>query len=150
MTITDPVSILLADERTPARAGLRRALEHHGFEVVAEAANVPEALSLAIEHEPQVCLLEVDLPGDAILAVEDLRYELPLTKAGADGYLLKTTAPDRLSAALRALVRGEIVLPRALTAALVVELRKQDPESEGGGRRRRRRGPRFLERRLGR
>jgi DNA-binding NarL/FixJ family response regulator len=165
-TAIGAVSVLLADERTAVRARTRYALERHGFAVVAEARDATAAVALALEYEPQVCLIEVDLPGGAIDAVEEIRSELPLTKiamltasqaqgdvvrslcAGANGYLLKNAAPDRMSAALRALVRGEIVLPRSLTEALVVELRKQDVRRrlDAAGARRRFM-PAFMERR---
>ncbi len=136
--------VLLADRRADARAGMRAALEHHGFEVIAEAKDAAHAVALALAHEPQLCLLEMDLPGGALAALREIRAELPRTSvamlttsraegdvvralsAGANGYMLKSAAPDRLAAALRALLRGEVVVPRALTEALVVELRKQE------------------------
>jgi DNA-binding NarL/FixJ family response regulator len=165
----DGATILLADNRDAVLAAMRRALEHHGFRVLGCARDSAELVALALQHQPQICLVEVDLPGDGIDAVREIRFELPRTRiamltasvaegdviralrAGADGYLLKNVAPDRLVAALAALTRGEIVLPRALTGALVAELRK-DPGAVSS-RRRRRRGPvlrtrRFLTRYL--
>jgi DNA-binding NarL/FixJ family response regulator len=139
-----PVSIVIADHRRSSRIGTARALAHHGFEVLSEAGAAGELLTLVFQHRPDVCLLEIDLPGDPIAAIAEIHSELPRTqiavltgsradgdvtralRAGANGYLLKTMAPDRLSVAISALFREEIVLPRALTGALVAELRKSD------------------------
>jgi DNA-binding NarL/FixJ family response regulator len=138
------VSVMLADDRTAIRAGMSRALEHHGFDVVATAIDAESALAAAQRYEPKLCLLEIDLPGGSAEAIAAIRRALPGTRiavltasrdgqdvvdalrAGADGYLMKTIAPDRLSVALAALMRGEIVLPRSLTAALVSELRRPE------------------------
>jgi NarL family two-component system response regulator LiaR len=135
-------TIVIADRRPSSRAATGDALGRHGFETLAHAGSADEAVALSVEHQPQAVLLDVDLPGDPIEAIEEIRQEVPRARiavltgsqaegdvvrtirAGADGYILKTNAPDRIAAALRALIRGEIVLPRALTSALVAELRK--------------------------
>jgi DNA-binding NarL/FixJ family response regulator len=144
-----PVSttVLLADAQTRTRTAMKIALEHHGFVVVAEADSADEAVAAAFEHRPQVCLLDVGMPGDAIHAIGRISARLPGTKiailttatsegalidaitAGADGYLLKGTAPDRLTVALNALLLGEATLPRALTGSLVRELRGRGPST---------------------
>jgi DNA-binding NarL/FixJ family response regulator len=146
-------TIVLADRRAAVRAATRQALERHGFETLGQAGSADEAVALSREHQPQAVLLEMDLPGSTLSAIEEIKVELPRVRvavltgsqaegdvvrtirAGADGYILKASAPDRIAAALRALIRGEIVLPRSLTGALVAELRKS-PGAEARGRRR--------------
>jgi DNA-binding NarL/FixJ family response regulator len=136
------VTVLLACDSVPGRAGVRHGLERHGFSIVAEAEDVTEAFEAARRYRPQVCLLDVDMPGGGGIAAADwINAELPATRiailsaqprpdqlrdailAGADGYLPRSTAPDRLTAALNSLVNGEVVLPPALTGELVREFR---------------------------
>ncbi len=133
--------MVLGDHDTRARAAIRAALEHHGFSVVAEVDDADEAVAAARRHHPSLCLLDVDMPGGGIDAAQRINSELPQTKlamlsgstgrdhvreairAGADGFLLRSTAPDRLTAALNGLIKGEAALPRALTGRLVQDLR---------------------------
>ncbi len=133
---------MLADDHDLFRSEIRDALEEHGFLVVAEAADASEAVAAALRHRPEVCLLDVDMPGGGVSAAGRIRTRLPDTKvamlsgsgrddelfaairAGADGYLPKSTTPDRLGIALTALLHGEAALPRELTIRLVTELRK--------------------------
>jgi DNA-binding NarL/FixJ family response regulator len=138
----EAVTVVLADQDEPTRLGLREALEAHGFAVVAEAADAAQAIGAALRYRPSVCLLEMSMPGGGVVAAAQIGPELPDTRiamlattssgegdvlealhAGADGYLLKETDPDRMETALRALLRGEAVVPRSLTARLVFELR---------------------------
>jgi DNA-binding NarL/FixJ family response regulator len=136
-----PVTVLIADENRPSLEGYRAALEHHGFSVVAEATDATQAIAAAVRFRPHVCLLELDLPGNGLAAIESIHAELPATRiatlarsssddavidairAGADGCVLRTTAPDRVAVALGALADGEAALPRSITAKLVTELR---------------------------
>lgn len=135
--------ILLADDHAAARVGMRRAIEPHGIRVVAEAANAAEALALAHQVRPHVCVVAVGLPGNGIEAVRLIKQALPQTKlvvsavaardeemfgalrAGADGYLLMTMSPSRLGYALRGVARGEAALPRTMTARLILEFRER-------------------------
>jgi CheY-like chemotaxis protein len=131
---------------------MRYALERHGFSVVAEVDSADEAFAAALFYVPQMCLMDSGLPGGAIAAADDIHSALSGTKiamlsstpyagalyeavrAGADGYLLRRTAPDRLAAALHAMLQGEAALPRALTGALLRELRNgaSAPGRNGG------------------
>ena len=150
MTAADqPLRVLVADDHAPTRAGVRAALEEGGFEVCAEAASGPAAVEAALRCDPDVCLLDVNMPGgNGIEAAADIAEALPnvqivmLTvsrddddlfdalRAGASGYLLKDTDPDRLPHALRGVLSGEAALPRQLVARLIEEFRER-------GRRRR-------------
>jgi DNA-binding NarL/FixJ family response regulator len=115
--------------------------------VVAEAATAEEAVAAALTHHPDVCVLEVGLPGSGIRAVRQISAALPATKivmlsaserdedlfgslrAGADGYLVKTVSVSWLPDAIRGVVRGEAALSREMAARLIREFR------EGGQRR---------------
>jgi DNA-binding NarL/FixJ family response regulator len=136
-----PYEIVLAEDDPSTLAVVRHALENDGFRVVAEARDAADAVAAVLHHRPDVCLLEVDLPGDGIMASQLIWSKLPDARiamlasslaeddvlrainAGADGYLLKSTAQGRLASALRAVARGETALPRMLTARFVDQMR---------------------------
>jgi DNA-binding NarL/FixJ family response regulator len=137
----DRISVLLADDHAAVRAGIRLALAGEGFTVVAEAADGPEAVAMALEAKPDIALLDVNMPGSGIKAAEEIVQALPATtvvmltvsrddddlfaalRAGASGYLLKDTDPERLPFALRGVLEGEAALPRGLVARLIEEFR---------------------------
>jgi DNA-binding NarL/FixJ family response regulator len=122
---------------------VRRALESGGFTVCAEAADAEEAIYAALQERPDVCLLDIAMPGSGISAAEAISAEVPevaivmLTvsrsdedlfaalRAGASGYLLKDIDPDRLPYALLGVLEGEAALPRDLVALLVDEFRRR-------------------------
>lgn len=131
--------MLLADDHPPTRAGVRGALEGHGFRVVAEVGTADAAVETALRERPDVCLLDINMPGNGIAAAAGIASELPdaaivmLTvsrddsdlfdalRAGASGYLLKDTDPARLPHALRGVLEGEAALPRTLVARVIDE-----------------------------
>jgi DNA-binding NarL/FixJ family response regulator len=144
-----PARVLIADDHAPTRSGVRQSLEAGGFTVCAEAADGEEAIKLARQERPDVCLLDISMPGGGgIKAATIISEEMPETaivmltafagddelfdslKAGAAGYLLKETDPNRLPFALRGILDGEAAVPRRLVARLIDEFRSQ-------GRRRR-------------
>jgi DNA-binding NarL/FixJ family response regulator len=155
--------VLLADDHAPTRAGVRNALEAGGFDVIGEAADGESAVEMALETQPDVCLLDISMPGGGgIKAASSITEQLPDTavvmltafagddelfdslRAGAAGYLLKETDPNRLPFALRGILEGEAAVPRRLVARLIDEFRSQ-------GRRRRvpvvgKRGPELTSR----
>jgi DNA-binding NarL/FixJ family response regulator len=145
------IRVLVADDHPPTRAGVRAALEQQGtFTVCAEAPDGDGAVEAARRERPDVCLLDIHMPGDGIRAAETISRELPDTavvmltvsradedlfdalRAGASGYLLKDIDPARLPHALQGVLDGEAALPRRLVALLIEEFRE---------RRRRRRIP---------
>jgi DNA-binding NarL/FixJ family response regulator len=125
--MTEPIRVLVADDHMIVRTGIRHVLESEaGFEVVGEAANGSEALSLAAKLRPDVVVLDISMPGESglqlaaqlrdsspeprvlILSMHDnAEYVLESVRAGADGYLLKDTAATELRNAIRAVCRGE-------------------------------------------
>jgi DNA-binding NarL/FixJ family response regulator len=139
--LSDDLTVVVADDQVVTRICVRGALEAGGLRVVAEASTAAEAVSAALAQRPDVCLLAVDIEGGGIVAAEKISHALPHTKivmltgverddelfealrAGADGFLLRTTSAERLPHALRGVVEGEAALPRALTARLIAEFR---------------------------
>jgi DNA-binding NarL/FixJ family response regulator len=133
--------VLVADDHPPTRAGVRSVLERDGFVICAEASSAQEAVDEALREVPDICLLDIHMPGSGIAAAAAITAALPhvavvmLTvsdddadlfdalQAGAAGYLLKNTNPARLPSALRGLMNGEAVLPRPLVAKLIAEFR---------------------------
>jgi DNA-binding NarL/FixJ family response regulator len=144
--------VLVADDHAPTRLGVRLALEGSEFEVVGEAATGPDAVTLARDLSPDVCLLDVNMPGNGIAAARDIARDLPgstvvmltvshddvdlfdAVRAGARGYLLKDIDPDRLAHALRGVLDGEAALPRGLVTRLMAEFRERDDRRVGVGR----------------
>jgi DNA-binding NarL/FixJ family response regulator len=136
-----PLRVLIADDHPPTRAGVRAALEESGCEICAEVANAADAVNAAIATEPDVCMLDIDMPGNGLRAVAGIAGRLPGTpivmltvsrrsedlfdalRAGASGYLLKDMDPGQIGPALKAVVAGEAAIPGDLTARLVEELR---------------------------
>ena len=120
---------------------MRRTLVDAGFEVVAEAADSPGAVEAAERERPDLCLLDVHMPGGGIRAAGEILERLPDTavvmltvsrndedlfdalRAGAAGYLLKDTDPERLPHALRGVLAGEAAVPRTLVARVIDEFR---------------------------
>jgi DNA-binding NarL/FixJ family response regulator len=148
------VRVLIADDHPPTRAGVRLALEADGqFSICAEAANGPAAVEAAREHQPDVALLDIHMPGHGITAAQEISAACPSTavvmltvsrddadlfaalRAGARGYLLKDIDPDRLPHALDGVLAGEAALPRGLVARLIEEFRTRDTSGD------RRQGP---------
>jgi DNA-binding NarL/FixJ family response regulator len=135
--------VLIADDHPPTRAGVRLALERAGFTICGEAWTADAAIDLAMREKPDVCLLDIHMPGSGIAAASAIADRVPKTsivmltvsqedqdlfdalKAGAAGYLLKTTDPNRLPHALEGVLRGEAALPRSLVMRVVAEFRRR-------------------------
>jgi DNA-binding NarL/FixJ family response regulator len=138
------LTVLIADDHAPTRAGVRVALGDDGFAVVAETGRADVAVDLAVNERPDVCLLDVHMPGSGIAAAARITEQLPGTvvvmltvsrddddlfaalRAGATGYLLKDMDPGRLAPALRGVLAGEAALPRTLVARVVQEFRSAE------------------------
>ena len=148
--MSDRPRALIADGHAAARIGVRLSLEQGGFDVCGEAADAAELVELALRHRPDICVLDVAMPGGGIAAVETIARGLPETRiavltgsadegdlfaavsAGANGYLLKDTDPDRLPLALRGVLAGDAALPRALMLRIIDEFRERTPSAGAG------------------
>ena len=138
-----PVRVLLVDDQALVRAGFRLVLEQDaGIEIVGEAADGAEAVTLARRHRPDVVLMDIRMPimdGIAamreILAEHDTRvvmlttYELDdyitdALLAGASGFLLKDVEPDDLRRAVRTVAAGDALLSPSVTRRVLGTLRK--------------------------
>jgi two-component system, NarL family, nitrate/nitrite response regulator NarL len=126
--VTTPMTVLVADDHAPTRAGVRSSLEADGFVVCAEASDARGAVEASVRERPDVCLLDIRMPGSGIAAAASISAKVPETaivmltvshdesdffdalRAGAAGYLLKDTDPRLLPQLLRAVVAGEGVL----------------------------------------
>jgi DNA-binding NarL/FixJ family response regulator len=132
------IRILLADDHELMRAGFRMILQHEDdLEIVAEAADGAQAVSLARELRPDVVLMDVQMPGlDGLAATkrvvdscdcavlilttfdrEDYLFEA--LRAGASGFLLKNSSPEDLISAVRIVARGDAMLAPELTRRLL-------------------------------
>ena len=135
-------TILVADDHPLVRLSVREDLERGGFLVCAEAGTAREAIDAAVREDPDVCLLDISMPGGGLLAAAQILARLPKTKvvmltastseedfieavrAGASGYLLKDDDPARLEFALRDVLSGVPAFPRRLTRPLVDAARR--------------------------
>lgn len=143
MEVTEPLRVVIADDHPPTRAGVQQAIELDGCTVVAAVADARKAIDAVEEHQPDVCLLDIHMPGNGIAAAREITRRHPdiavvmLTasrddddlfealRAGASGYLLKDMDPDRLAAALRGVLAGEAALPRTLVAKVMAEFQSR-------------------------
>lgn len=144
------IRILIVDDHSVVRQGLRMFLAlDPDFDVVAEAADGAEALRLVRELQPDVVLMDLIMPVmDGIAATRAIREGFPDTevvaltsvledasvvgaiRAGAIGYLLKTTEADELRRAIRAASDGQVQLSPEAATRLMREVRAPDsPES---------------------
>lgn len=141
--------VVIADDHPATRAGIRFALSPGGIEVVAEVASADAAVAAVDEFQPDVALIDINMPGDGISAVErisrnhpdvacviltaseDDRHLFKALRAGASGYVLKDTDLDRLPLALEAVLKGESVLPRSLVMRVATEFEHDRPVIAG-------------------
>jgi two-component system response regulator DevR len=141
---TPRLRLLVVDDHEVVRQGLVAMLDRReGFEVVAEAGTVAEAIAKARRYEPDIVILDVRLPdGSGVEACREIRADRPATKivmltsypdeeavlsaivAGASGYLLKQIRARDLVSALEAVGRGESLLDPAVTEKVLERVRR--------------------------
>jgi DNA-binding NarL/FixJ family response regulator len=144
-----PITILIVDDHPVVRDGLRGIFTgDERFEVVGEAANGAEAITLAQAHRPDVVLMDLRMPEvDGVTAISELvrrkvpsrilvltTYDtdsdvLPAIEAGATGYLLKDAPRDELFRAVEAAARGQAVLSPAVATRLMGQMRAPATEN---------------------
>lgn len=145
------IRILLADDQPLIRSGIRALLEaEDDIEVVGEAADGRQAVALAIEHRPDITLVDIQMPvldglGATRQIVADTRlagvrvviltnfgldeYIFAALRAGASGFLLKDTQPAELLQALRVVTGGDALLSPAVTRRLISEFVARPPDA---------------------
>ena len=149
--------LLIADDHALVREGLRTVLSgEDGIEVIAEANDGQQALTLCRELRPDLVLMDVRMPlMDGLEATRKIKQEMPKTsvmmvtmrenpdylfeavKAGAAGYVLKDASGERLLSAVRRTLEGESPLNQELAMRLLVSLARESggssEEGTGGG-----------------
>jgi len=138
------IRVLLADDHSIVRAGLRRIVEESGdMTVIAEAADGRAAIQQVQKHRPDVAVIDISMPGlDGLEVISQLRRqyaELPLLvltmhqegqyvvraiEAGAMGYLTKQSAPEQLVSAIRKVLAGHRYLTDEAAEALALRVAK--------------------------
>ena len=130
------VRVLIADDHTMVREGLRWALEHAGLDVVGEAADGEEAVDMAEQHHPDVVLMDLSLPVlSGAAATKRIRALMPNTSvlvlsmlsddtavssaldAGAGGYLVKDCTTTEIVDAVNRVAGGERVIAPSVAGA---------------------------------
>lgn len=141
-----PITVLIADDHAPTRADLRSILEEDGrFRVCDAVPDAPAAVAAAESHRPDLCLLDIRMPGNGISACWEIAARFPQTRivmltvssddrdlfaalrAGAVGYLLKDIDSGLVGDALADVWGGEAALPGNLVARVVAEFRDPAP-----------------------
>jgi DNA-binding NarL/FixJ family response regulator len=138
------IRVVLADDHAGIRSQVRMAIEAGGCVVCAEGATADEAIRLTVEHQPDVVLLDIHMPGNGIYAAQQINRQRPQTaivmltqskddddifdslRAGAAGYLLKDADPGSLPGALRGVLAGEAAMPASLVTRILQEFRRPE------------------------
>jgi len=148
------IRVLLADDETLVRTGMRMILEAEpDVEVIAEASDGLEAVELALRVRPDVLLMDIRMPKlDGLHATRRVleatrgktrvvilttfevdEYVYEALRAGASGFLLKTAPADQLVSSIRAAVAGEALLSPSVTRKLIEEFVRRSPSALDGG-----------------
>jgi len=143
------IRILLADDHPIVREGLRAVLETQAdFEVIAEAARGDEALRLALALQPDILLLDLEIPIlDGVETIRRLRQQQPAARiivftafdnderiihavqAGANGYLLKGAPREEIFKAIRITMEGGSLLQPVVASKLLRHMGHQPPDT---------------------
>lgn len=143
-------TILLIDDHPMLRTGVKQLISiDSSLKVIAEASNGEQGARLAEELDPDLILLDLNMPGMNGLDTLDKMRQISLSgrivvfsvsnheddvvtalKRGADGYLLKDMEPEDLLAALHQAAAGKMVLSETLTPILAASLRENRPSAE--------------------
>jgi len=149
------IRVLLMDDQALIRAGFRALLEiEDDIEIVAEAANGEQGVALALEHRPDVALVDIQMPvmdgieATRLIAADERlsgvhvviltnygldEYIFNALRAGACGFMVKDNEPADLVQGVRVAARGDALLSPAITRRLIGEYvsRRPEPAPEG-------------------
>jgi two-component system response regulator NreC len=149
--VTEATRVLLADDHAVLRSGLRLLIDSQaGLTVVGEAGSGSEAVRLARDLQPDVILLDLNMPDmDGMAALPLLKREAPRSRililtmhddvsylqetlrAGASGYILKKAVDSELILAIQTVLRGETYVHSAMTAKLLEKVDRQEAGAKG-------------------
>lgn len=148
--MSETIRVLLADDHAVVRAGIRQFLEYApDIEVVAEASDGAMAQTLISEKQPDIAILDIQMPhisginvtrwiratypnmGVLVLtAYDDDPYIMAVLQAGANGYVLKTASPAKITQAVHDVYAGKSALDSAIAHKLVAYVSNQHPKQE--------------------
>ena len=140
--LPQPIRVVLADDHAVVRKGIREFLEtDEALNVIAEAANGDEALKLILELQPDVAVLDIQMPGQSgidvtravraarlpvgvllLTAFDDEPYIRAALQAGANGYVLKTAEAQDIIDAVQAVHEGKSAIDPAITRKLLAQM----------------------------
>ena len=143
----EKLRVLIIDDHPLMRRGIKQLVELDDcFEVVADVGNGAEGITVALQTQPDLIILDLNMKGlsgldtlkglraeevDArilILTVSDAKNDIyTLIDAGADGYLLKDTEPDVLLSQIKRIAQGEVILSDSIKNLLLERKQVQDP-----------------------
>lgn len=138
---TQTIRIMLVDDHVVVRSGLRRLLEQHqGLEVIAEAESGEQAYRLFSEHQPDVAVLDLSMPGmgglEAVRRIlarypgarllvfsmhENVSFATQALKAGARGYVAKTGTPEELVLAVQEVAKGKTYISSGMAQKIAMQ-----------------------------
>ena len=146
------IRVMIVEDHALVRSAVRQAISGGDIDVVAEAATGEAAMTLAPEVQPDIMLVDIDLPGmSGLHLVRELGPRMPATKIimitvssarrdlldavkfGAVGYLTKDLSPEALVRSIRGAQAGEMPMPRRMAAEVIAHLRSSGatPVEEG-------------------
>ena len=148
-TPMDPIRLLLADDQTITRTGLRNLLASvEGIEIVGEARDGAEAIELAAQLQPDVIMMDLRMPGVngieatrrihrasphigllVVTVFEDDTSVFPAIRAGARGYLLKNADQDELLRAIRTVASGGVIFSPGIAQKVLGYLTAPAPDA---------------------
>jgi DNA-binding NarL/FixJ family response regulator len=143
-------SVVLADDQALVRSGLRVLLEARGVDVIGEAEHGRAAVEVTRARRPDVLVMDIRMPVmDGIAATREVvaaglstrvlilttydldEYVYEALRAGAAGFMLKSSPPDRLVDAIDVVAGGEALIAPSLTQRLIAEYVRRPPPSVG-------------------
>lgn len=139
------IKVMLVDDHSIVRAGLRRIIEEtEDIEVITEASNGREAIRLAHQHPPDIAIIDISMPDLDGLEVtgrlltdyprlpililtmyEEAQYAIKAIEVGAKGYITKKSAPEQLVAAIRKVFDGQLYITEQVAEVLALRVAKK-------------------------